>query len=87
MSEQKFTVTINITEVTPEMCHREMPNGDLGCFSRRKVKYRDGMVEYSEWELLSTISGPWHEYAKAEKMEVKRIPVSARFYNLLMGKW
>lgn len=59
MSEQ-HKIDIFLGHVELQQQYRELPNGNLGCFSRSIKVHRDGRREYGEWgHTGGEISGPW----------------------------
>ena len=79
MSEQRYAIDLSILHIELEQKHRELPNGNLACFSRKITVKRDGTREYSEWQQTGAeIIGPWQRTAKDCGIQVDRQPLLNR---------
>lgn len=55
--DNSFVILPRFGVVELQQEYRELPDGRLACYSRRKETEESGAVTYSEWEALSYISG------------------------------
>lgn len=56
MSDQMMIMpALGVRQLEQE--YRELPDGRIGCYGRSKTTNPDWTVTYTEWELISCISG------------------------------